>query len=465
MLEKESLDAQHLSVSPMNQTAEREKSTPETTKPLIMLELNEINFRWIEQYIEKGHLPEFRRIFDEYEVFETASEAEYENCEPWIQWLSAHSGKTFDEHGVFRLGDAVGSQVDQVWRVLEDNGVTVGAVSPMNAENDLEDPAYFIPDPWTNTSVSGSYTSKVLYDSLKKAVNANAGGRVGLRSYAGLALGAMRFARPKNWGSYLNLSVGSVGRPWRKAIFLDRLLADVFVTLQKAKRPQFSTLFLNAGAHIQHHYLYNSAVYDGEHRNPEWYIKAEDDPVLEVYRCYDQILGDIRRHFPDTRLLLFTALHQDPYPELIHYWRLQEHRTFLSAAGLADFTVDPRMSRDFLLKMSSPEATLQAERVLNEARIVGSDIPVFEVDNRGESLFVTLVWPDDVTDDLALKINGRDIANFRKSLAFVAIKNGHHNPIGYGLDTGDAPEPAGFPIQRVYHKILEHFQVPVPAEG
>ena len=148
--------------------------------PLIVLELNEINFEWIERYAIKGELPEFRRLLDEHGFVETTSEVEYAMCEPWIQWVSAHSGKTFSEHGIFRLGDAVDSGIEQIWKTLENKGVSVGAISPMNAENDLKNPAFFIPDPWTDTPVSGGCAAKVLCEAVRRIVNANAGGQAGL---------------------------------------------------------------------------------------------------------------------------------------------------------------------------------------------------------------------------------------------------------------------------------------------
>ena len=33
-------------------------------------------------------------------------------------------------------------------------------------------------------------------------------------------------------------------------------------------QPDFSNLFLNSGAHIQHHYLFNSKAYVGDIKNP-----------------------------------------------------------------------------------------------------------------------------------------------------------------------------------------------------
>lgn len=58
-----------------------------------------------------------------------------------------HTCKTYSEHGIFRLGDIVGSRGPQIFEQIEHAGYRVGAISPMNAENRLDFPAFFIPDP------------------------------------------------------------------------------------------------------------------------------------------------------------------------------------------------------------------------------------------------------------------------------------------------------------------------------
>ena len=76
---------------------------------LILAELNEINFDAARFYLGNGvFLPGFKKLVDEGLVV-TEAESEYKHLEPWIQWPSVHTGKTYDEHKVFRLGDFVNS--------------------------------------------------------------------------------------------------------------------------------------------------------------------------------------------------------------------------------------------------------------------------------------------------------------------------------------------------------------------
>ena len=140
---------------------------------LILLELNEINFEVAKYYIDDGEeLPGFKKLFDN-GVHSTESEHKYSNLEPWIQWPSVHTGKSYEEHGVFRLGDFINSDQEQFFEKVERAGYKVGAISPMNASNRLKNPTYFIPDPWTQTSSDDSYFSKSISKAINQAVNDN----------------------------------------------------------------------------------------------------------------------------------------------------------------------------------------------------------------------------------------------------------------------------------------------------
>ena len=48
-----------------------------------------------------------------------------------------------------------------------------------------------------------------------------------------------------------------------------------------------------------------------------------------------------------------------------------------------------------------------------------------EIDNRGKELFVVLTYPNEITDECSLSIDGKNIY-LKDNLTFVAIKNGEH---------------------------------------
>jgi hypothetical protein len=403
---------------------------------LILVELNEINFDFVRAYVAQGKLPTLGALISRHGIVETTSEQDYDHLEPWIQWVTAHTGKTYAEHGVFRLGDIVDHDIEQIWEFLENNGVSIGAISPMNANNRAKNAAFFVPDPWTKTTVSGGLLLEKLSGAVSEAVNENAKARVGFSTLFWLMLAALRYARVGNYRHYLSFARRAMARKsWAKAQILEELLADVTITETKAKKPQFVSLFLNAGAHLQHHYMFNAAVYAGEQRNPEWLVAQSDDPILDIYTQYDRIVEAIQTKLPAYRIMIATGLHQDPYPETKYYWRLRDHRAFLTMIGAPFASVEPRMSRDFLVQCDTIKNALETQALLESATSSDGTI-LFDVDNRGESLFVMLIYPHDIPAGMSIRVGQSTYSDFDKSVAFVAIKNGEHNGIGYLVDTG-----------------------------
>lgn len=438
-------------------------------KRLILLEINEINFDVVERYLatDSTRFPSLKRLVSGSRI-RTSCEKKYEELEPWIQWASVHTGRTYAEHGVFRLGDMVGTNVPQIFEQLESIGFRVGAISAMNAENRLKQPAYFIPDPWTQTSADTSWWSQVLGQAVSQAVNDNAQARITFKSALQVVLGLMRFARVTHYKKYLSLVLGSLTKPWLKPLVLDLLLHDVHWSMFNAKTPNFSTLFLNAGAHIQHHYFFNAQPLRKRvpNKNPAWYVPESEDPLADVLGLYDLIVGEYFAR-KDTEIILATGLAQKPYDRLKFYYRLNAHEDFLRSLGIAFGGVFPRMTRDFLIEFENVQQAHAAQEVLARVRIVGSDEPLFgEIDNRDNSLFVTLTYPHEITAKTQYQVGQRKVA-LLPEVSFVAIKNGMHQEEGFAFFTPGiaklAPED-GAHVAELGKTVLRYFGFS-PARG
>lgn len=396
---------------------------------LVLVELNEINFAVVEKYINHGEeLPGFQSLIDG-GIIETSAEGSYELLEPWIQWPSVHTGKTYDEHKIFRLGDVVASSDEQIFEVVESMGYRVGALSPMNAVNRLLAPAYFIPDPWTDTKNDGALVSRFLHKALVQAVNDNSKERITLGTLLRLAFVFFATVPLRKSFYFLRYTVGALGRPWRKALLLDKLIYEVHVALMARTNPDFSTIFLNAGAHIQHHYFLNAAHIGAElNKNPEWYISKTEDPLCEMLHVYDSIIADVVRRGDD--VIVATGLSQKPYEEATFYYRLRNHEDFLRQEGIEFLKVEPRMTRDFLITFQSEESALEAKKTLSKM-LVGGVEPLFgEIDVRGAEIFATLTYPREILPETTFT-GQSGVKRLLKSVVFVAVKNGEHRSTGY----------------------------------
>jgi len=428
---------------------------------IILLGLNELNFDFIRTYIDRGELKNFKRLFNEFGYVKTTSEKKYELLEPWIQWVTIHTGKTYEEHNVFRLGDIVGREdLTQLWEVAESKGLSVAAVSPFNADNRLNEPLFFVPDPWTKTKIDGPPLIKKVAVAVSQAVNDNAQSKLSASSGLSLLRALVKYVPAKKYGSYLKQLFKIRKTVGVKAVILDKLLADIFVSNWKKYQPGFSSLFLNTGAHVQHHYMFNSSSYSGEFKNPEWYCPADQDPLFEILKEYDAVIGELLSL--NVRLFIATGLNQRPHKHLTFYWRLKEHELFLKMIGVSFTKVIPRMSRDFLIEFDNAKAAEDAALLLDSFTGEKDDKKIFKIDNRGNSLFVELIYSLDITDSFAIKsnLNNQVIREFKKYVAFVAIKNGEHDEMGFFVDTNvnkKATDGTAIPLTSVYDIISASF--------
>lgn len=94
---------------------------------------------------------------------------------------------------------------------------------------------------------------------------------------------------------------------------------------------------------------------------------------------------------------------------------------------------------------SASQASRTEERLKGQKAPDG--LPMFEVDNRGDTLFATLSYPHDIPPEYAADV------------VFVAIKNGRHNGIGYFLDTGAraAPQDEPIPLAHLWQRMVSVF--------
>lgn len=428
---------------------------------LMLVELNEINFDLVRRYCDEGaDLPVLIQLMRQGER-SSLSEDVYEHLEPWIQWPSVHTGKTYNEHQVFRLGDAVNYQGAQLFEEIESHGYSVGNLSAMNAANRMETPAFFIPDPWTDTPTDSSFISRALAQAVSQTVNDNTGGRITAQSALNLALASVVLISPRRYFWFVKNLLWALCKPWRKAMFLDLLLAEYFVGLVKRKKPEFSTLFLNAGAHIQHHYMLSSSVLtDAAFRNPDWYVEPGADPLFEVYEQYDEILGRLMS-LPNTRYIIATGLSQKPYDKPVFYYRLAEHASFLDLLDIPYVSVEPRMTRDFLIRFADDVARDQAVKKLSAFAIDG--VALFgQLDKRPNEVFVTMDYPMEISSNTVLDANGFLDASFKLAdhVNFVAIKNGEHQGKGFvfidpRLEGAEFKD--GDHVARLYDTIMSQF--------
>tara|TARA_A100001011_G_scaffold374460_1_gene434979 strand:- start:1011 stop:2306 length:1296 start_codon:yes stop_codon:yes gene_type:complete len=395
-------------------------------KELLIIQLNEMNFDYAKYYIDKYNLDNLKKLTNLNNCL-TYSETDYEKLEPWIQWVTFNTGKSADQHEIFRLGDVNKLKFKQIYERIEELGYGVGAISPMNTDNRLKSPRFFISDPWTMTSGDNNYFHNLLSKCLSKVVNNNSKKKIGFSNYIILIISILRYLRISRYPYFIKLLFSSIKKSWHKVFILELLLHELYFKCLKNSKTNFSSIFFNGIAHIQHHYFFNMENFTSR-KNPDWYLSSNYDPFRETLFFYNKILGDyfnLGKNF-----LVITGLSQKPYDMEKYYYRLNSPDSFFNLLKLNYKNIKTRMTRDFLVEFSNKEDAIKAQGVLYNL-VDKNGVNLFnELDLKGDTLFVTLTYPHKIDREFELKINDKKVL-FYKYVSFVALKNGMHNGRGF----------------------------------
>lgn len=282
---------------------------------LILLEFNELCPHLVERFIDEGSLPNFKRLRDASETFITHTNEEV--LEPWIQWVTVHTGVPLSEHGIKDLDEAEKVRHNTFWDGLVEENVLL--MSPMNVKFRCRNQSLFMPDPWAASQVP-SAELEPFYNFVRAAVNSHA--RTDRLDFK-IAARAMRFLLAH--GLTLNTlaaacsqlcveKFGSHDAKWRRATILDRLLWDVFAHFWRGSRqPRVGIFFSNATAHYQHKYW--------SHHDPSLFSLKPNAAEVETYgnvirfgyQAHDRLIGKaMDLAGADTAIALCTALSQQP---------------------------------------------------------------------------------------------------------------------------------------------------------
>src|SRR5256885_12507527 len=99
---------------------------------VILLEFNELTPSLMDRFIAEGRLPNFERLRNESRLFITDAGEREPNLEPWIQWVTVHSGQRYATHGVFHLDEGHTLTTPMIWDALAERGHTSWICGSMN---------------------------------------------------------------------------------------------------------------------------------------------------------------------------------------------------------------------------------------------------------------------------------------------------------------------------------------------
>lgn len=409
---------------------------------VILLEFNELTPALLDRFMAAGHLPNFKRFYDEAAIYTTDAEESGERLNPWIQWVTVHSGMSFAEHGVFRLNEGHKLEKPCVWDILSARGKRVWVCGSMNVRFDMPLNGYVLPDPWTVTVEPYPASLQPYYRFVQTQVQEHTSESVPLNKadYA-------RFVKfMVAHGLSARTAVAIVkqlakermgdGR-WKRAAILDKLQFDVFRSVYKKFRPHFSTFFLNSTAHMQHAYW--------RHMDPEPFkVKPGDDErsaygeaVLFGYKEMDGLLGRFMDlSGTDATLVFSTALSQQPclsYEDTggKRFYRPKAFDKVTAFAGITSpHKCSPVMSEQFHVYFNTPEDAEAAEPKMRGLTVNGRPLMLVRPE-KPSAIFTGAAIYDAIPKDAVLANDAGDRVPFF-DLFYQAdmVKSGMHHPDG-----------------------------------
>ena len=410
---------------------------------MIVLELNELSPVLMEKFINAGKLPNFKRLRDGADAFTTEADAPAPDLEPWIQWVSVHTGITYDTHQVHHLGDGHTFDQPNVWDLLSDAGRSVWVCGSMNINYGKPINGWVLPDPWVNRL--GPHPADELgayYKFVSANVQEHTSGNVNLTradQIAFLRFMATHGLRPSTVAAIVKQLAGErrADTGWKRAVILDRLQTDVFWSHFKRASPDFSTLFLNSTAHYQHLYWRNMEPEHFKVKPDGGEQAVYQEAILFGYQEMDRLVGEtLAKAGADTTIALVTALSQQPslkYEDIggKNLYRPNNFQRLLEEAGItAPAHVTPVMAEEFNVDFETAEDAVDAKEKL-EAMRVGGDVAM-KAKLEGSGLRCQcMIWTQlDPQTELSFDGNGRKVPFFDIFYRLDLLKSGQHHPDG-----------------------------------
>ena len=410
-------------------------------RAVIVLEFNELSPVLMRRFIDAGHLPAFRRLHDEASVWTTDAGERPPFLEPWIQWITVHSGQRYAEHGVFNLDEGHRAAAPRIWDVLSASGLDSWICGSMNVAAAPGFRGWLLPDPWTTHVPPRPEALLPYFDFVRRHVLEYTNEQVPvtngdrLRFVAFMARHGLSTATA--WAIVRQLATEPLDprTRWRRAVLLDRLQFDLFRWHWRRARPAFSTFFLNSTAHFQHFYWRNLEPERFAVRPVEDEQRAYADAVLFGYRQMDRLVAESLAMADDgTTVVLCTALSQQPcltYEESGGkvIYRPRDFEQLLAFAGVhAAHRVAPVMAEEFHVYLESDAAADEAERQLTALRV--GDRPALRVRRDGAGLFCGCKIHGALGKDATVSGAGGTEPFHALFYQVEGVKSGMHHPEG-----------------------------------
>ena len=420
---------------------------------LLLLEINEFSPEYLKTLADQYDLANIKHIL-KWNCTKTIAydEQEHNGLDPWVQWVSIHTGVPSSKHNIIRLGEVDQLESRQIWEELSERGITSGIWGAMNATKGNADKCcFFLPDPWVymesafpdevnDVLALPRYFSKNYLDTDYKKLIGGGGRLIKFMFRQGVMLELLKQSVHILKG-FLKLGFSS------SFLFptFDLINAVVFKSFKEKYTPDFTVLFLNSVAHFQHNYWFK-----GTNKHAEY-----------MALTIDKILGMLLSEYEsDETIWLANGLTQiqisDVKEEILY--RQKNPNQFFLDMKLNFKTVEQNMTNDGYLLFESDEDRTAAILMLEGASI--NDQQMFQVEiikGEGYRLFYQLLYWGKAREETKFVFAGNHY-NFFDYFEKVVVRTGEHIQEGYFFSQ-ERFTKAEIMNHEIFNRVEDHFSL------
>ena len=446
-----------------------------TMQNVVLLEFNELTPSLMDKFIAEGRLPNFDRFRRESRVFITEAAEREPYLEPWIQWVTVHSGQSYAQHGVFHLDEGHKLAAPMIWDALAERGHASWICGSMNPSR-KDSRTAVLPDPWCTKVDPWPEELDTFFQFVRMQVLEHTNER--------MPLGARDYLRFLTFMATHGLSFRSIHAAisqllaerrdpdcrWKRVVLLDRLQLDVFKYFHRRLKPAFSTLFLNSTAHYQHAYWDRMEPEQFGADPSEAHDDSRSEAILFGYEQMDTLLGELVESCgSDTTFILSTALSQEAWIDHQSQsggtlYRPKDIAEFARAMRVAGrYTVAPVMTEQFHLEFQDDGAAVEAEQHLGGLRVEGE--PLMFIERQGRRVFAGCALRRDVPADARISLGDSQVPFFDLFYKVPTEKTGMHHPDGllwFRMADRQHADGGRVPLTSVAPTILSLFDIAAP---
>ena len=304
-------------------------------KNLVIFEINECDFDFFFLGSKKYNYPLIKKFFLKKKKIETFTRDKKEglNLDPWVQWVSVHTGIKSSKHKVYRLGQKLDKKIPQIWEKLDikNNNITLWGLFNSNLKSKKNIDLYF-PDPW-------SFTQEVYPEKYKNFLKlpryyAISYPNIKLKKfiyYLILFFKDVFFSKTffyilKNIHKIIFILLKAGIKSFNLYFLLDLISLDIIFNHLKNKKSNFSIIAVNSFAHYQHNY-WNNEKYEKYYF---WYLNEMIKKITDIDNEY-------------SASIFFNGFSQKKI-KVRHHLRPKEPGKFLTTLNINFKKIEPNMT-------------------------------------------------------------------------------------------------------------------------